>query len=431
MRDVRAASSGQIESSTTTVPVAKVASNFPKQPKFAPNTNAIPSILNASRQTKSAPVASSSQEVLPRPTISATTADHFPLDGAQTSSAPHCQGSTSKPSPVPTVETGGSLPSLVSMHPVVGEGQCRFSTRVNLHTITEGNTSRSALEEGETIHKETVPVEEVKAAQAEVSMIDQRKDVVLMCRHEMPAAKVVVERQEEISEQTNEFTPETSIWTMVAASGSSVPREIPKLVPVSAYQSASPEPTAAFIETISTALPTELSPEQQIALEGFKAFVSAFKDILAKSLSEIGEESCAELLKEVEDHLTAARNQKAQTEATQFEALTTLQSLWTEFTAVTKEVEDLQSKLAAMNERKEALVSQIGPLEQATMDREQVLQDLTVNVNQAEENSDRVTQELTYLKEDSSFWEAKRAGLLGDVKMRINYSLDKILSSFS
>ena len=403
--------------------------------------------------------------------------DHFPLDGAQTSSAPHCQGSTSKPSPVPTVETGGSLPSLVSMHPVVGEGQCRFSTRVNLHTITEGNTSRSALEEGETIHKETVPVEEVKAAQAEVSMIDQRKDVVLMCRHEMPAAKVVVERQEEISEQTNEFTPETSIWTMVAASGSSVPREIPKLVPVSAYQSASPEPTAAFIETISTALPTELSPEQQIALEGFKAFVSAFKgcppasflgaraplssiltfvresgypvrhletqlqemfvlcasyaDILAKSLSEIGEESCAELLKEVEDHLTAARNQKAQTEATQFEALTTLQSLWTEFTAVTKEVEDLQSKLAAMNERKEALVSQIGPLEQATMDREQVLQDLTVNVNQAEENSDRVTQELTYLKEDSSFWEAKRAGLLGDVKMRINYSLDKILFSFS
>lgn len=403
--------------------------------------------------------------------------DHFPLDGAQTSSAPHSQGSTSKPSPVPTVETGGSLPSLLSMHPVVGEGQCRFSTRVNLHTITEGNTSRSALEEGETIHKETIPVEEVKAAQAEVSMIDQRKDVVLMCRHEMPAAKVVVERQEEISEQTNEFTPETSIWTMVAASGSSVPREIPKLVPVSAYQSASPEPTAAFIETISTALPTELSPEQQIALEGFKAFVSAFKgcppasflgaraplssiltfvresgypvrhletqlqemfvlcasyaDILAKSLSEIGKESCAELLKEVEDHLTAARNQKAQTEATQFEALTTLQSLWTEFTAVTKEVEDLQSKLAAMNERKEALVSQIGPLEQATMDREQVLQDLTVNVNQAEENSDRVTQELTYLKEDSSFWEAKRAGLLGDVKMRINNSLDKILSSFS
>lgn len=72
MRDVRAASSGQIESSPTTVPVVKVL-NFPKQPKFAPDTDAILSILNASGQTKSAPVASSSQEVLPRPTISATT----------------------------------------------------------------------------------------------------------------------------------------------------------------------------------------------------------------------------------------------------------------------------------------------------------------------------------------------------------------------
>lgn len=403
--------------------------------------------------------------------------DHFPLDGTQTSSAPHTRGSTSKRGPVPAVETAGSLPPLLSLHPVVGEEQLRFSTRFNLHTITKGNTSRSALEEGETLHKETIPVEEVKAAHAKVSMIDERKDVVLMCQHEMPAAKVVVERQEEISEQTNEFTPETSIRTKVAASGSSVPREIPKLVPMSAYQSASPEPAAASIEIISTALPTELSPEQQIALEGFKAFVSAFRgrptasflgaraplssilayvcesgypvrhlethlqemfvlcesyaDISAKSLSEIGEESCAELWKEVEDHLAAARNQKAQTEVTQYEALTTLQSLRTEFTEVTKEVEDLQSRLVAMNERKEALVSQIGPLEQATMDREQVLQDLTVNVSQAEENSHRVAQELAYLKEDSSFWEAKRAGLLSDVKMRINNSLDKILSSFS
>lgn len=73
MRDVHAASSGQIESSPTTEPVVKVASNFPKQPKFGPDTNAILSILNASRQTKSAPVASSSQEVLPQQTISATT----------------------------------------------------------------------------------------------------------------------------------------------------------------------------------------------------------------------------------------------------------------------------------------------------------------------------------------------------------------------